>query len=152
MTQLPDRFEMSIDESEDAVISLADHYWDMLIPDYKDKEELMPDLFRSTEKAAAIIPKEYVFRLGWLNANGIGCEKSLDKAERYFRKAYEEGDWRGAAALSDVMAERMETSASSEKDKDRYLKEISEWKAIADRMYEESLYSDDEISFTLEED
>ncbi|MDE6023807.1 MAG: hypothetical protein K2G13_09945, partial [Muribaculaceae bacterium] len=104
-------YESIAGSNADAAGRLSDHYWDLAMPDYLDDEEWTANLFKWTEVAADLDPEEFTYRLGWLYADGIGCEKDSDKAMQLFKKAYELGDWRGAKTTADIMRNSLRANA-----------------------------------------
>ena len=138
----------------DAAGRLSDHYWDLAMPDYLDDEEWTANLFKWTEVAADLDPEEYTYRLGWLYADGIGCEKDSDKAMQLFKKAYELGDWRGAKTTADIMRKSLSEKADiDEKEKQKFDNEIELWSERAEKMYQEYILSNpEEQDIPAEED
>ncbi|MDE6008011.1 MAG: hypothetical protein K2G90_02270 [Muribaculaceae bacterium] len=144
-------YESIADTSEEAVCALSDYYWDLVMPNYPDDEEWCEKLFKWTKRAVEYDPEEYSFRMGWIYADGLGCEPSEEKASDYFHQAYLLGDWRGARAIASKFENILETDSDlSDDEREEIKRKIKEWHNMADEIYEESL--DDEPENIIEED
>lgn len=133
--------EQIADEDVEAAETLADHYWDIVMPDYTDDKESADALFRWTKKAAELDGDEdFIYRLGWLFADGIGCRKSFPLAMKYFEEAYMAGDWRGAESIANLLQEKLATDPEnlSAEEKAEFDTDISKWRQRALKMKEES--------------
>ncbi|MDE6379189.1 MAG: hypothetical protein K2L11_01855 [Muribaculaceae bacterium] len=138
--------EAVAEEDAEAAGRLSDHFWDIVMPDYTDDRERTEALFRWTKKAAELDEEdeEYVYRLGWLYADGIGCGRSPRLALKYFHEAYLRGDWRGAESIANVLEENRDEG-------DTYMDaDIEEWRRRGEKMKDESDSGEPDPS--LEED
>lgn len=163
-----DYYMMIADHNEEAAAALSDYFWDLGMPEAADNDTALAEsLFKWTSKAASFDPGEYAYRLGWLYADGIGCEPSPDKAMEQFEKAYDHGDWRGAQAIADMLEERLDNSTGSgeanvsgkghtplsAEDRSNISHKIELWRRREKEAYEQSLLDDpDEADSSIEED
>ena len=147
-------YESIADDNAEAAGKLSDYYWDLTMPDYLDNEEWLAQLFKWTEVAAALDPEEYSYRMDWIYADGLGCEKNHDKAIEYFRNTYIYGDWRGTKSIADCFEEFIsEHPELNEEEKAHYENKIKEWNSLAELLQENNLYNDsDEQDNAVEED
>lgn len=147
-------YESIADHNADAAGCLSDYYWNLVMPEYFEDEEWTTQLFKWTSKAVELDPEEYSHRMGWIYADGLGCEKSYEKAKHYFEEAYNLGDWRGAQALATLLEEYIEEHPDLNEKKKRELSDqINIWKEREKEMYEQSLTEDDEeYDSSIEED
>lgn len=147
-------YESIADHNADAAGALSDYYWDLIMPDYQDDEEWAAQLFKWTAKAVELDPEEYSYRMGWIYADGLGCEQSNEKARQYFEAAYHFGDWRGAQAIASMLEAHLEDNPElTEKERKNLSDQISLWKDREKEMYEKYLTEDEEeLDDTIEED
>lgn len=147
-------YESIADNNAEAAGKLSDYYWELTMPESLGDEQWLAQLFKWTELAVALDPEEYSYRMGWIYADGLGCEENYDKAIEYFRAAYIYGDWRGAKAIADCFEEIVTDQPDlSEEDKVQYKNKIKEWNSLAELLQEDSLYNDpDEMDDVVEED
>ncbi|MDE5814230.1 MAG: hypothetical protein K2H72_08090, partial [Muribaculaceae bacterium] len=144
--------EQIADEDEDAAERLADYYWDLVMPDYTDDTERADALFRWTRRAAGWGDEDFLYRLGWLYADGVGCGKSLLLALKYFGEAYMAGDWRGAESIANLLDEKLANDPEdlTAEEKAEFKEDIAKWRNRAKSMKEES--DAEEADPSLEED
>ena len=144
--------EQIADEDEDAAERLADYYWELVMPDYTDDTERADALFRWTKRAAGWGDEDFLYRLGWLYADGVGCGKSLLLALKYFGEAYMAGDWRGAESIANLLDEKLATDSEdlTAEEKAEFKEDIAKWRHRAKSMKEES--DAEEADPSLEED
>ena len=128
-------YEKIADSNAEAAGRLSDHYWDLIMPEYLEDEEWTSQLYRWTAVAARLDPEEYSYRMGWIYADGLGCEPQPDKAIEEFGKAYSYGDWRGAKSIARVFEEMLDT-ASDAASRAECEKNIKLWDERADRLRE----------------
>jgi len=146
-------YESIADDNAEAAGKLSDYYWNLIMPEYLEDEEWRRKAYEWTSVACRLNPEDYSYRMGWIYADGIGCERNFDKAKEYFGKAYGYGDWRGAEAIAKLYEERLEEKgAANEAEEERIRKEISEWHQKGDEMYEESLTKGEEALDNCEEE
>lgn len=144
--------EQIAEDDAEAAERLSDYYWDIVIPDYPD-DERAEDLFRWTKKAVELDEEdeEYLYRLGWLYADGIGCEKSFWLALKYFGLAYFAGDWRGAESIANLLEERLdEVHDLSPEEVKEFRTDIDGWRRKAKTMKDEE--DTEEPDPSIEED
>lgn len=146
--------ESIADINSDAAAALSDYYWNLVMPEYFDDEDWTRPLVRWTKVAVESDPEEFSYRMGWIYADGIGCRKSFDKAEKYFLNAYNYGDYRGAKAISVLYEEYLDEHPDVGPDERKEIEtKIETWKERADKMYAESLTNSiEELDFPVEED
>lgn len=139
-------------EDAEAAGKLSDYYWDIVMPDYTDDTERAEVLFRWTKTAAIFDEEEYAYRLGWLYADGIGCEKSFWLALKYFGEAYFAGDWRGAESIAHLLEADLndEDCHLSQEELREFQADIKKWKQRAASMKEGADVDDPDPS--IEED
>lgn len=127
-----DYLESIADNNAEAAGKLSDYYWNLIMPEYFEDEEWRSQLFKWTTVAAKLNPEGYSYRLGWIYADGIGCEKSYEKAFDFFQEAYLYGDKKGADAIAKIYEEYLaEDSEITDEEKLEYQKELEYWKNIA---------------------
>lgn len=132
-------YESIAPHNAEAAARLSDYYWNLIMPEYLEDEEWEAQLLTWTEVAARFRPEEYNHRMGWIYADGIGCEASADKAIEYFELATLAGDWRGPAAVAKVYEEFMDAHPDLDEDeRNEFLSEIERCKKMSDEMYEAS--------------
>lgn len=145
-------YEKIAEENADAAGRLSDYYWDLVMPEYIEDEEWTAQLFKWTSVAVRLDPEEYSYRMGWIYADGLGCDKSFEKAREEFRRAYEYGDWRGAKFIAKMLEERLEENPGME-GRESCEKEIKMWNERGDELREKELTEGiEEIDNTIEED
>lgn len=146
--------EQIADTDAEAAGKLSDYYWDLVIPDYTDDKERAEALFKWTVIASRLDEEEeeYVYRLGWLYADGIGCEKSFWLALKYFGEAYFNGDWRGAESIANLLEEELSKDDHhlTQEEQKEFLSDIEKWRERAANLREKS--DSDEPDSSLEED
>lgn len=101
-------YEKIAGHNAEAAGRLSDYYWDLIMPEYIEDEEWTSRLFKWTSVAVNLNPEEYSYRMGWIYADGLGCEKQPDKAIEEFGNAYAYGDWRGAKSIAKIFEEFLE--------------------------------------------
>lgn len=144
--------EQIAEDDAEAAERLSDYYWDIVIPDYPD-DERAEDLFRWTKKAVELDEEdeEFLYRLGWLYADGIGCEKSFWLALKYFGLAYFAGDWRGAESIANLLEERLDEGHDlSPEEVKEFRTDIDGWRRKAKTMKDEE--DTEEPDPSIEED
>ena len=125
-------YESIAENNAEAAGCLSDYYWDLIMPLYFEDDEWRSKLFKWTSVAAELNPGEYSYRMGWIYADGLGCEKSFDKAFDFFHKAYLNGDNKGADAIAKIYEEYLEEHPEiSDEEKMEYQKEIELCKKLA---------------------
>ncbi|MDE7349757.1 MAG: hypothetical protein K2N25_01715 [Muribaculaceae bacterium] len=145
--------EQIAEKDVEAAGRLSDYFWDLVMPDYTDDKERADALFRWTQKAVELDEddEEYLYRLGWLYADGIGCEKSFWMALKYFGLAYFAGDWRGAESIANVLEERLdEGHGLTPEEEKEFRADIEKWRRRAADMKSEADSEDPDPS--IEED
>lgn len=147
-------YESIADHNADAAGNLSDYYWDLVMPEYLEDEEWLSQLFKWTTVAAALDPEEYSYRMGWIYADGLGCEESFENAMKYFEAAYTYGDWRGAQAIATMLEERLEGHPDMPPaERLEITDKISLWKEREKEMYEKHLTESlEEMDNPIEED
>lgn len=98
----------------DAAGRLSDYYWNLIMPEYFEDEEWTSQLFKWTSVAAKLNPEKYSYRMGWIYADGLGCDRQPDKAIEEFGNAYAYGDWRGAKSIAKIFKEFLENGLDVE--------------------------------------
>lgn len=135
-----EHYEAVADRSAEAAGRLSDHYWELIMPEYIDDGEWTAQLFRWTSVAARLDPDGYSYRMGWIYADGLGCEPDSDKAVDFFTEAYTRGDWRGADAVAKMLEEHLESDADmTEADRAECTRQIAQWHERAEKMRQEEL-------------
>lgn len=145
--------EQIADEDVDAAGKLSDYYWDIVMPDYTDDTERADALFRWTKKATELDEEdeEYLYRLGWLYADGIGCEASFWLALKYFGLAFFAGDWRGAESIANLLEEKLDEDHDlTPEEEAEFRADIEKWRKRAATMREEE--DAEEPDAAIEED
>ncbi|MDE7346398.1 MAG: hypothetical protein K2N48_06630 [Muribaculaceae bacterium] len=145
--------EQIAEEDAEAAEKLSDYYWDIVMPDYIDDTERTEALFRWTKTAARLDEEdeEYLYRLGWLYADGIGCGKSFWLALKYFGEAYFAGDWRGAESIANLLEEQLDEDHNlTPEEKTEFRTDIQKWRRRAEALKAESDTEDYDPS--IEED
>lgn len=150
-------YESIADNNSEAAGALSDYFWNLVMPEYFDDEEWVTKLFKWTSVAAELDPENYSYRLGWLYADGLGCDKNPENSLKYFSEACTYGDRRGAEAVAQCYREYLEENPDlSEDEKAECEALIEEWDALAEKMHKEELdniFSDiDNLDKTEEED
>ncbi len=147
-------YESIADHNADAAGALSDYYWGLIMPEYLEDDEWTSQLFKWTSVAVELDPEEYSYRMGWIYADGLGCEKSYEKAMHFFEEAYEYGDWRGAQAIVTMYEERLEENPDMDDDTRREITtELDQWKIREKESYEQQLTESlDELDNPIEED
>lgn len=147
-------YESIASENAQAAGRLSDYYWDLVMPEYLDDEDWTLPLFKWTCVAVRLDPEEYSYRMGWIYADGIGCERQSGNAVKYFEQAYSYDDWRGAKSIARLYEEYLEENPEIDSDERHRLEaEIRMWDERGDRLREKSLTeSEDEADDTIEED
>ncbi len=130
-------YEKIANEDAAAAGKLSDYYWDIVMPDNTEDEYWTLPLFKWTKVASELDPEEYLYRLGWLYADGIGCKKSFWLSLKYFREAFFHDDWRGAYSVANILEEYIAEHSDMTDDEKEELKDmISSWRKKADEMKE----------------
>lgn len=138
-----EHYEAIANDNEEAASRLSDYYWNLIMPEYFEDEEWRAALFKWTTIAEQFNPEEYAYRMGWIYADGLGCEQSVDKAVEYFEKVYNYGDWRGARAIAQCYEEFiLDTKEPGTKERALCEQTIKIWNDRADRMRAEELLND----------
>lgn len=133
-------YESIAEGNPEAAGKLSDHFWDLVMPSCQDDEEWVAQLFKWTSVASRLDPEGYTFRMGWLYADGLGCDKDYDKALDYFKAAAIYGDWRGADGVARIYEDCLENNPDmGEDEKLRCEEEMEKWNALADEMYQKDL-------------
>lgn len=147
-------YEQVAEFNADAAAALSDYYWDLIMPLYLEDDEWRAQLFKWTKVAAELDPEEYSYRMGWIYADGLGCEKDDDMAIEYFKTAYGYDDWRGAKAIAKIYEERMEENPDlSDRDRKNYEKTIKFWTKKGDEIYQRNIRNHmDELDMTVKEE
>lgn len=101
-------YEKIAGHNAEAAGRLSDYYWDLIMPEYIEDEEWTSRLFKWTSVAVNLNPEEYSYRMGWIYAEGLGCERQPDKVIEEFGNAYAYGDWRGAKSIARIFEELLE--------------------------------------------
>ncbi len=128
-------YESIAENNSEAAGKLSDYYWNLIMPEYFEDEEWSAQLFKWTTIAARLSPEDYSYRMGWIYADGIGCEKSFDKAVDYFSEAYICGNWKGAEAIAALFESFMEEHPNqSEADRAACEANIKKWKTYAEEI------------------
>ena len=144
-------YESIADNNAEAAGRLSDYYWDLIMPGYSEDEEWRSKLFKWTSVAVKLDPEEYSYRMGWIYADGFGCEKSREKALEYFEDAYRYGDWRGARTIAKLYEEYIEENPQLDQSEIENMRnEIIRWNNLADALYAEELKND--VDNCIEED
>ncbi len=126
-------YESIADNNSKAAGALSDYYWDLIMPEYLEDEDWRSKLFRWTSKAAELNPADYSYRMGWIYADGLGCDQSYEKALDYFKAAYLNGDIKGAEAVANIYEEQLENEAPEDPDvKANYEEKVALWHTLAD--------------------
>ncbi|MDE6692801.1 MAG: sel1 repeat family protein [Muribaculaceae bacterium] len=141
-----DYYSMIAENDSEAAGRLSDYYWNLIMPEYLEDEEWEAGLFKWTQIAARLDPEEYAYRMGWIYADGLGCEKSYEEAQEWFQMAYDHGDWRGARAIATLLEEMMEENDLSDEDKATCLETIKQMNRLADEGHQEEIENDPDPS------
>lgn len=150
-----EHYEAIANENAEAAGKLSDYYWDLIMPLYLEDKEWRNQLFKWTTVAAELNPEEYLFRLAWIYADGLGCEPDMLKAIELFENCYNDyDDWRGAKAIATLLQEYLDQNPDlPAKERAEAITEISSWTTEADRLHDLSLTIDpSEFDPSLEED
>lgn len=138
-----DYYESIAETNSQAAGILSDYFWNLIMPLYLEDDEWRGKLFRWTEVASRLDPEEYAYRMGWLYADGIGCEKSMEKAVEYFSLSAEYGDSKGAEAVAKVYEEYLEEHPDcTAEERAEYEASIRDWKEVSERLHAEELLDD----------
>lgn len=125
--------ESIADNNAEAAGKLSDYYWNLIMPEYFEDEEWRSQLFKWTAVAAKLNPEEYSYRMGWIYADGLGCEKSYEKSFDFFQEAYLHGNEKGADAIAKIYEEYLEENPDlDESEKKQINDEILKWKHISE--------------------
>lgn len=125
-------YESIAEENSEAAGRLSDYFWNLVMPEYIEDAEWLEKLYKWTTVATEYDPENYAYRMGWIYADGLGCEKSLENSVRYFAEAFESGDARGAEAVAQCYREYLEENPDiSEEEKIECESKISEWETLA---------------------
>lgn len=145
-------YESIAENNAEAAGKLSDFYWNLIMPEYIEDEEWTSKLFKWSRVAESLNPEEYTYRMGWIYADGLGCEKSSQQAVEKFAKAYGYGDWRGAKSVATVFEELLEENPDIVERED-YEEKIRLWNERADVLREKELSEGlDEPDNPIEED
>lgn len=149
-----EHYEAIADEDGEAACVLCDYYMGMesATPDELRTDDLDKSLMKWTEKAAAYAPEEYSYVLGCLYAEGIGCRTDRRTACKYWKEAFDTGDWRGADAIAMLLEERLETLQADDDEAERRncMEEIALWRSLAQAAREKAAAEEPDPS--IEED
>lgn len=125
--------ESIADNNAEAAGKLSDYYWNLIMPEYFEDEEWRSQLFKWTTVAVKRNPEGYSYRLGWIYADGLGCEKSYEKAFDFFLEAYLYGDEKGADAIAKIYEEYLEDNPELDASEKKQINdEIVRWKNISE--------------------
>ena len=116
-----EHYEAIADEDGEAACALCDYFLGMesATPDELRSADMDNTLMKWAKKAADYAPEEYVYVLGCLYAEGIGCKLDRRKACQYWKEAFDAGDWRVADAIAILLEERLATLQSDDDEADR---------------------------------
>lgn len=146
--------EKVAEKDVEAAGRLSDYYWDLVMPDYTDDEQRTEALFRWTKKVVELDEEdeEYLYRLGWLYADGIGCRKSFWLALKYFGEAYLREDWRGAESIANLLEQKLQDDGETFTDDEtaELLPYVATWRKRADDLRQDDDAHDHDSS--IEED
>lgn len=146
-----EHYEAVAETNSEAAGRLSDYFWNLVMPEYLEDTEWLSKLFKWTTVAARLNPEDYSYRLGWLYADGLGCEQDRNKAVEHFSEAYENDDWRGAKAVAKVYEEYLEENPDlDETERKEFEDEIAEWNRLGDEMHSEQLANNPD--YCIEED
>lgn len=130
--------EKVAEKDAEAAGRLSDYYWDLVMPDYTDDEQRSEVLFRWTKKVVELDEEdeEYLYRLGWLYADGIGCRKSFWLALKYFGEAYLREDWRGAESIANLLEQKLQDDGETftDDETEELLPYVATWRKRADEL------------------
>lgn len=153
-----EHYEAIGEDNADAAGILNDYFWEQqtfneVVPDEYRDPELEAKIYRWTLRAVTLNPHDYSYRIGWIHADGIGCNESFRLARKYWEDAYGFGDWRAADAIAVLFEERLEelpdTPANAD-ERRNCQKQIDSWRRLAARTREREWSRDPDPS--LEED
>lgn len=131
-------YESIANDNSEAAEKLSDYYWDLIMPEYFEDDEWRSQLFKWTTVAAKTNPYSYSYRMGWMYADGIGCEKSFSISEEFFKESYQAGNWKAAAAIVKINEEFIEEHPEmTDSEKEKLRVSIQRWNKLSDDMYEE---------------
>ena len=103
------------------------------MPEYFEDEEWRSQLYKWTSVAAKLDPEEYSYRMGWIYADGLGCDQSYEKVFEFFHQAYSHGDCRGADAIAKIYEVYLEENPDlDESEKKQINDEKVHWKHISE--------------------
>lgn len=131
-------YEKIAGHNADAAGRLSDYYWDLIMPEYFEDEQWTSQLFKWTSVAVRLNPEEYSYRMGWIYADGLGCERQPDKAIEEFGNAYAYGDWRGAKSIAKIFEEFLEGDLDAE-DRAECENNIMMWNERGDSLREKEI-------------
>lgn len=148
-----DYLETIATDDAEAAGRLSDYYWDLVVNEQIDDDDMAVRLFHWTSVAAGLDPDNYMFHLGWLLAEGVGCDADAVKAVDAFSSAYACGDWRGPRAIANILKDALPDIDDAEERKNCE-SEIKRLDDEADRMYGEYMLDnpDERDDSALEED
>ncbi len=130
-----DYYESIAEHNAEAATALSNYYWDLIMPEYFEDAEWQSKLFKWTSVAAELNPADFSYRMGWIYADGLGCEQSYSKALDFFKTAYSYGDLKGAEAIAKIYEEKLENEIEADSDlKATYAEKIAFWKKRADNL------------------
>lgn len=98
-----DHYKAIADSNVEAACRLADYYWEWVTTVDEYTQEEADELFKWTKKAAELNPEDYSAPLGYLYADGIGCDVRPDLAVEAFTDAYAYGDKDAPDAIIDIL-------------------------------------------------
>ena len=132
-------YETIADNNSEAAAKLSDYYWELrtfnaVVPDEFKDDNLDAKIYKWTLKAVTSNPHDYSYRMGWIHADGIGCNPSFRLARKYWEDAYEFGDWRAADGIASLFEEKLESlpdTKGNESERNYCIKSISSWRALA---------------------
>ncbi len=128
-------YESIAEHNAEAAEALSNYYWNLIMPEYFKDDEWRSKLFKWTSVAAELNPADFSYRMGWIYADGLGCEQSYDKAMDFFKTAYDYGDIKGAEAIAKIYEEKLENEINPDSDlKAKYAEKIAFWKKFADKL------------------
>lgn len=130
--------EKVAEKDAEAAGRLSDFYWNLVMPDYTDDEQRSEALFRWTKKVVELDEEdeEYLYRLGWLYADGIGCRKSFWLALKYFGETYLREDWRGAESIANLLEQKLQDDGETftDDETEELLPYVATWRKRADEL------------------
>lgn len=132
-------YETLASYNAEAAGRLSDYYWDQrtmnaVVPEEFRDVDLETKIYKWTLQAVELNPHDYSFRMGWIHADGIGCNKSFRLARKYWEDAYEFGDPHAADAIVTLFEERLSEIPDTPDNADERahcLKSIASWRKLA---------------------